>query len=349
MKAGVLLLTPSQGLGGGIERYAQTLEWALTARAVGCRRLDLERPGLLAHARLEARARRSLESSPEGTRLVAVHRALLPVTALLAKHESVSGISLICHGGDVWRTASGLRPRIESWLMRRADTRVVAVSSFTAGFMHNVCPATVLPPGLSGSWFQTLVGASAAAQPWNQGAELVTAFRLADWRSKGLPELLAAVAALGRVDVCVTVCGSGEASADLRRLVDQYEWCRLRPGLSDYELAEQLAAADLFVLATRTKFGRRPSGEGFGLVLLEAQVAGTPVVAPAYGGSHDTFVDGVTGLAPVDESAEALTVVLEELLGDRERLARMGKRAAEWARESFDPECYASRVVAKVL
>jgi glycosyltransferase involved in cell wall biosynthesis len=233
--------------------------------------------------------------------------------------------------------------------MRRADIRVIAVSSFTAGFMHHVSPATILPPGLSGSWFQTLVSASARTQPWNQGAELVTAFRLADWRSKGLPELLAAVAALGRDDVRVTVCGSGEPSADLRRLVTQYCWCRLRPGLSDRELADQLAGADLFVLATRTRFGRRPSGEGFGLVLLEAQVAGTPVVAPAYGGSHDTFVDGVTGVAPVDESAEALTGVLEELLRDREHVAQMGKRAAEWARESFDPDCYASRVVAKLL
>ncbi len=233
--------------------------------------------------------------------------------------------------------------------MRRTGVRVVAVSSFTAGTLWDTCQATVLPPGLSGPWFQTLVDAAATTRPWSSGIELVTAFRLGDWRAKGLPELLAAVAALGRDDVRLTVCGSGEPPAALHRVMAQFHWCKLRSGLSDRELACQLAAAHLFVLATRTRFGRHPSGEGFGLVLLEAQVAGTPVVAPAHGGSHDAFVDGVTGVAPVDETAEALTTVLEGLLRDRERLEQMGKRSAEWARECFDPDCYASRVVAKLL
>jgi hypothetical protein len=290
-----------------------------------------------------------LRSSPAGTRLVAAHRTLLPVAALLCRYKAVEGISVICHGGDVWRTARGPRPYLERRLMRRTGVRVVAVSSFTAGTLWDTCHAAVLPPGLSGSWFKMLMDAAATPRPWNSGVELVTAFRLGDWRAKGLPELLAAVTALGRDDVRVTICGSSEPPAELQRLVGQYRWCRLRPGLSDRELACQLAAADLFVLATRTRFGRRPSGEGFGLVLLEAQVAGTPVVAPAYGGSHDAFVEGVTGVAPADESAEALTAVLEGLLCDSERLAQMGKRAAEWARECFDPDCYASRVVAKLL
>ena len=80
----------------------------------------------------------------------------------------------------------------------------------------------------------------------------------------------------------------------------------LRPGLTDHDLAAQFAASDLFVLASRTRSGRRPCGEGFGLVLLEAQVAGTAVVGPAHGGSPDAYLDGVTGATPRDESAAAL-------------------------------------------
>jgi hypothetical protein len=41
--------------------------------------------------------------------------------------------------------------------------------------------------------------------------------------------------------------------------------------------------------------------------------------------------------------------VLDELLRDPGRLERMGKRAAEWARESFAPERYASRAVGRLL
>jgi glycosyltransferase involved in cell wall biosynthesis len=88
----------------------------------------------------------------------------------------------------------------------------------------------------------------------------------------------------------------------------------VRAGLSDRDLADELAAADLFVLATQTRSGRRAVGEGFGLVLLEAQAAGTPVIAPAYGGSREAYIEGVTGVAPLDESAEALLRSLQDLL-----------------------------------
>ena len=190
---------------------------------------------------------------------------------------------------------------------------------------------------------------ASTSRPRGHEIQLITAFRLADWRSKGLPELLSAVSALGRPDVRLTVCGTGEPPPELRRLVSLHRYCVLRPNLSDHDLADQLAAADLFVLATRTRSTVNPSGEGFGLVLLEAQVAGTPVVAPAYGGSHSAFLERFTGAAPADETAEALTALLAELLKDPQQLARMGRRAMEWAREYSAPERYASHVVARLL
>ena len=155
----------------------------------------------------------------------------------------------------------------------------------------------------------------------------MTAFRLAEWRDKGLPQLTAALAALGRGDVRLTVCGSGAPPADLVAHVRRYPWCTLRPGLDDAELAARFAQASLFVLATRTRPGRRPSGEGFGLVLLEAQVAGTAVVGPAHGGSPEAYLDGVTGETPRDESVAALPQVLDELARQPARLAEMGGRA----------------------
>jgi glycosyltransferase involved in cell wall biosynthesis len=178
---------------------------------------------------------------------------------------------------------------------------------------------------------------------------LATAFRLAQWRAKGLPQLVEAVTALGRPDVCLTVCGAGNPPVDLLRLVGEHSWCVLRPGLCDDELAHELAAADLFVLATQTRSGHGAVGEGFGLVLLEAQATGTPVIAPAYGGSREAYVEGVTGVAPVDESAEALARTLHDLLKDPARLALMGGHAAQWARQAFAPEYYAQLAVRRLL
>jgi glycosyltransferase involved in cell wall biosynthesis len=344
-----LLLTPSRGLGGGIERYAETVEWAFAAQGVECRRVDLSRPGVSSHAQMLARARAMLRADGAPARLVVMHRALLPVACLLASESAVCGISVVCHGGEVWGGHHRPRWHLESRLMRRSYVRVVAASTFTAGALSGSCRATILTPGLSEEWFQALVDASAVSGQRGPGIDLVTVFRLADWRNKGLPQLLDAVEALGRPDIRVTVCGSGAPPPELQRLVHEYRHCTLRQGLTDHELAHQLAAADLVVLATRTRSGRNASGEGFGLVLLEAQVAGTPVVGPAFGGSSDAFVDQVTGVAPPDESTEALAMLLEDLLKDPQRLAHMAERAAEWARECFSPQCYASRVVARLL
>jgi phosphatidyl-myo-inositol dimannoside synthase len=345
----VLLLTPSRGLGGGIERYAETLQCAFATQGIECRRIDLQNSGIVAHSRLLRQSRAVLCGDSRAVRLVVLHVALLPAAWLLARERVVSGISVLCHGDDVWCSGRRLRRSVERYLLRRPGVRVLAMSSFTAGALCGTCMATVIPSGMSKEWFDTLVSESAIDRDQRSEIHLVTAFRLSAWQEKGLPELIDAVSTLSRSDIRLTVCGSGEAPAELQRVVRKHSYCTLRPGLTDRELARELAAANLFVLATRTKAGRRPSGEGFGLVLLEAQVAGTPVVGPAYGGSPDAYIDRVTGVAPLDESADALAKTLDGLLNEPQRLEQMGKRAAEWAREYFAPERYAQLAVAKFL
>jgi len=346
----VLLLSPSRGLGGGIERYVATLEWAFAAEGVVCQRLDLIGHGARAHARLLARGRSILRADEQPTRIVVAHRALLPVAALLARNTATCGMSVVGHGSEIWNSRWQPRRKLERRVMRRLDVRVVAVSNFSAGVLLRDCRATVLPPALSQGWFDTLAAAAAdKRQRHSAEIRLVTAFRLAEWRAKGLERLVAATAALGRPDVCLTICGSGEPPGDLLALVSKYSWCTIRPGLTDGDFARELAAADLFVLATQTRSGRRAVGEGFGLVLLEAQVAGTPVIAPAYGGSREAYVEGVTGVSPVDESEEMLTRTLDDLIKDQARLAIMGRQAARWAQEAFDPERYAQLAVRRLL
>jgi glycosyltransferase involved in cell wall biosynthesis len=238
--------------------------------------------------------------------------------------------------------------------MHRPDVRLVAVSSFTAGTLFRRGLATILPPGLSRTWFTELVSAAeqaASAADRNPGThlEVMTAFRLIDWQDKGLPQLTAAIAALGRADIRLTVCGSGVPSAGLLAHLGRYPWCILRPGLADAELAARFARADLFALATRARRGRPHCVEGFGLVLLEAQVAGTAVVGPAHGGSPGAYLEGLTGKTPRDESAAALAEVLDGLLAQPIRLRQMGVRGAQWARAQFAPESYASLAVDRLL
>jgi phosphatidyl-myo-inositol dimannoside synthase len=350
----VLLLSPSQGLGGGIERYVQGIQSAFDDEGVASRGLAPAKPGPAGHRALLAEAAAALAGAATPARLIVAHRALLPVATVLARIRAVSGISVLCYGSDVWGNRRPPRRRLESRLMSRNDVRIVAISSFTAGALFPDCRSTILPPGLSRTWFRELTSAADQVAAENSRVpqadlEVMTAFRLGEWRDKGLPELTAGIAALGRSDIRLTVCGSGEPPADLLAHVGGYSWCTLRPRLTDTELAAQFARSSLFVLATRTRPGRRPCGEGFGLVLLEAQVAGTAVVGPAHGGSPDAYLDGVTGATPRDESVAALAQVLGELARQPARLADMGKRGADLARARFAPDRYAALAVDRLL
>jgi phosphatidylinositol alpha-1,6-mannosyltransferase len=63
--------------------------------------------------------------------------------------------------------------------------------------------------------------------------------------------------------------------------------------LPDERLIECYQQCDLFVLPNREVDG---DFEGFGMVLLEAQACGKPVIAGDSGGTAETMVPGVTGL-----------------------------------------------------
>ena len=351
MSAPAPLLTPSRLLGGGIERYVETVEWACADKSPEYQRVDLQHSGAVAHAPMLSEARGQLRAITTPARLVVAHRSLLPVAWLLTHGGDACGISVLCHGNDVWGTRGLVRGGVENRQMRRTGLRIVAASNFTAGALAGGCRATVLPPRLSREWFDTLVKVSAdtrARGAPHVGMHLVTAFRLGHGRDKELPEMLTAVAALDRPNIQVTVRGSsGDPPLALEQLVREHLCSALRPRCTDSELAHEFAKADLFVLATRTTGGWGSCGEGFGPVLLEALIAGTRIVGPAYGGSRDAYVDGVTGIAPADESAGELAKILDQL--DPARLAEMGRRAAEWARKCFSPERYAPRAIERLL
>ena len=110
---------------------------------------------------------------------------------------------------------------------------------------------------------------------------------------------------------------------------------------TDEELVQLYRRATIFALATRTRIEKRVAyGEGFGIVLAEAQLVGVPVIAPTAGGSSDAFVDGLTGRRPTDESPGALAMIIEEMIADHEHLAVLSANAKRWAAATCAPEKY---------
>jgi phosphatidylinositol alpha-1,6-mannosyltransferase len=112
----------------------------------------------------------------------------------------------------------------------------------------------------------------------------------------------------------------------------------------DADLPDLVAAADVFVMACRTRWGGLEQ-EGFGIVFLEAAAAEVPQIAGRSGGSHDAVVHGETGLVLDDpDDPVELAAAIEGLLADPTRRERMGRQGRERAKASFDYDVLARRL-----
>ncbi|TFV43136.1 glycosyltransferase [Bradyrhizobium niftali] len=102
---------------------------------------------------------------------------------------------------------------------------------------------------------------------------------------------------------------------------------------ADY-VKRELHAARLLSLPSVT--AENGDAEGFGLVLLEAQASGVPVVTSARGGAAEGVLDGVTGHAFPERDVRALAARLTSLLKEDNVLQRMAEQGPIFVSEEFN-------------
>jgi len=148
-------------------------------------------------------------------------------------------------------------------------------------------------------------------------------------------------------DVVYWIAGGG-AEAERHRLQDVAEAAgvadriRFLGEVPDDDLPELYAASDVFVMLNRTM----PDGdvEGFGIVFLEANACGKPVVGGRSGGAVEAVRDGQTGfLVPEGNDAAAVASIVR-LLGDPDLRSRLGETGRRWAMKHFGWDRTARRV-----
>ncbi len=149
---------------------------------------------------------------------------------------------------------------------------------------------------------------------------------------KGLEVLLDAFANLER-DAVLWVAGEGPATAALAAAAPPgVEWLGR---ISDGELAQRLRTAAVFCAPSL-------HGESFGVVLLEAMAAGTPVVASDIAGYRDVARDDREAVLVPGGDVAALTNGLRRVLDDP-TLARRLVEAGTARAASFSMERLAAR------
>jgi glycosyltransferase involved in cell wall biosynthesis len=259
------------------------------------------------------------------------------VQALAAR----TGLPLVTtlHGTDVRLARSRPAARAACARVLRASARVTAVSGWlaaeAAGFAPDLArPIAVAPMPVDDQAFFP-------GPPGRPRDELLFVGRLD--RQKGAEVALRALAKLTgpAAALPLRVVGGGPDEAALRRLAgDLAVAARVRwdGQVPQADLADRYRRAAVLVVPGRD--------EGFGLVAVEGQLSGAPVVAAASGGLLDVVDDGQTGRTFPPGQPEVLARTVEEVLADPEATARMAATARERAAARFGTAASASAYAA---
>jgi phosphatidylinositol alpha-1,6-mannosyltransferase len=154
---------------------------------------------------------------------------------------------------------------------------------------------------------------------------------------KGMDRVIEALPAvlLRHPDLHYLIVGEGPYRARLDQLIAERQIggsVTFAGTVSDEELLDHYAIADVFAMPHR----QLASGdtEGFGVVFLEANACGVPVVAGTAGGAPDAVQDDVNGLTVDGDDVGAIAHALTRILDDpalRDRLRAGGLARARAA------------------
>jgi glycosyltransferase involved in cell wall biosynthesis len=136
----------------------------------------------------------------------------------------------------------------------------------------------------------------------------------------------------------LAILGSGPLEAETRQLAAELglEDAVTLPGRTD--IRDWLERADVFVHTSRW--------EGFGIVLLEAMLAGLPIVATRVSAVPEVVVDGETGLLVDPGDHTRLAEALGALLADDVRATGLGEAGRRRALDEFSVGRMAERTLA---
>ena len=351
----LLILTPDfPPVHGGVQVLVHGLALAMTGFQIevvtlesrGARRFDSE--GELAMRRVGAHIgggpARMLALNAGGLQRALRFRPDVTLSAHLVTSPAAAAIRRLLGG----RTAQYFhaneilgKPRLSVFAAARADV-VIAVSAYTASLIAatGASPANlrVIPPGVD-----------LPSDPGALPTERPTVLTIAQLNHSymGHDVLIRALAGVrARVpNVEWVVIGDGSLRPGLEELASSCGLAgaaRFLGAVSDEERNRWLRRADVFAMPSRLP------GEGFGIVYLEANAYGKPVVAGNVAGPLDAVADGVSGMLVDPTDPAAVGEAVTRLLLDRDLAQRLGRGGAARARDFAWP-VIAGKVEAALL
>ncbi len=345
-KETVLVVTFDVRRNGGMERLALDVVRGTRELGAACEFVDTRRIGGSRLGRLLGRLfflGRLARAVPRADVVISMHHLFVPYIICcmaLAKIVRRSGEQrLLCwiHGIEVWGDALSKA----RGMLQRCDG-LIASSKFTRdrvlGMVGRWPACDVINP------MAIAVDPAVMPTPMPKDLVLLTVARLTrDWDYKGhgiVLESLRLLDAKGmlREPFQWRIVGDGELRASLEKEVAASGLARFvhfLGSVDDDMLVEEYRRCSLFVMPSQySTRGGRATGEGFGIVYLEAANAGRPSIACSEGGQTDLIEHGINGWLVADDPRE-LADLLERLLADPGAVERAGRAAHQIAVSGF--------------
>jgi phosphatidylinositol alpha-mannosyltransferase len=275
------------------------------------------------------------------------HEPFVPFLSLFLLRESTSVNVATFHA------YAGFSPSYEfgSRALRGYASRLhgrIAVSAAARHFIDRFFPGDykVIPNGVDVARFATAVPIAR----WQDGTPNVLFVGRHEPR-KGLLDLLKAHRILRRTGgkSRLLIVGSGPQEREARRYVATrgLNGVEFLGRVTDDEKAQLYKTADVFASPAT-------GGESFGIVLLEAMAAGTPIVASDIHGYKGVVRRGREGLLVPPRQPRELAIAIDRLIGDpalRERMGAAGRVRAEefsWPRVTAKVDDYYGFVIRRL-
>lgn len=254
---------------------------------------------------------------------------------LLALLAGFKNLFVLGHGTEFLAGNSFFRKRI--WLPYYAHLvlekvkLVIANSNYTKGLVLNIAPqaaVSALPLAVNHLFFAPLPSLKKAEDT----LKLCTVSRIEKFKGHDfIAKVIALMPLEYRKKIQWNIAGTGRYLDELEQVIAQLgiqEQVRFHGFVKDDDLPKFYNENDVFVLCSRES-QHNTSVEGFGLVFLEAQSCGLPVIGTDTGGISDAIDNGNGGWLIGQDSEQELRRLLMYFFEDKAVIGQMGRLARE--------------------
>ncbi|MDD4901153.1 MAG: glycosyltransferase family 4 protein [Patescibacteria group bacterium] len=270
----------------------------------------------------------------------------LGLAALICKTFLKTKYSVILHGMDFSCATELWRKKLITKIILNQAEKIICANSYTAELMKPFLDCNmhskiaVANPGVEApaTHNSQLITRLIKKHNLNNKILLLSVGRLI--KRKGFDKVIEAIPSILKKvpNLVYAIIGAG---VELENLKFQIENLKIKDNVliinqtTNEERDAWYQTCDIFIMPSRNING---DFEGFGIVYLEANLAGKPVIAGRSGGAGDAVLESLNGLLVDGENIHEIAQAVIKLAFDPELRQRLGEQGRERAKQDFNWE-----------